>query len=347
MYVLVISTSDRGEKITNPLSTTDLNYGHFQCDTETTIRDIISIIKKESPDVVISDSVALAGGAVMVGCKLLNIPFVIRLRGDALLEERFLFWKNIKKLDMKKSIVQLMRQVMTISSLFTSDKCLPVSEYLKSRYKKITAPMSVVNTPCFMLDSDYSSQETLADSKRGDELIILAVINMHFKDKVAGLLDALEPISESLHENNNAKMYIAGDGPYLDKVEKKSQRLSDKIHTLGYIEDIDRLFSKSDVFVHFSYLDAYPSTVLEAYANKLPVVSNKCVGMVEQIDDGETGYLVELDQPNEVKNKINKLLTSKKLRQQMGSSGFKLVESNNSSEIIGQKLANEIETVVQ
>lgn len=52
------------------------------------------------------------------------------------------------------------------------------------------------------------------------------------------------------------------------------------------------LYSASDVFVSTSAWEGHPLTVIEAMRAGLPVVSYAAGGIVEQVDEGSTGYLV-------------------------------------------------------
>jgi glycosyltransferase involved in cell wall biosynthesis len=97
------------------------------------------------------------------------------------------------------------------------------------------------------------------------------------------------------------------------------------------------LYDRADIFVHFSLLDAYPSTVLEAYASRTPVVANDAVGMSEQIIDGETGYLVDIEDSESIQRIVRSLISSPKKRKALGNRGYEYATDNNSLEEIGQQ----------
>ena len=100
------------------------------------------------------------------------------------------------------------------------------------------------------------------------------------------------------------------------------------------------------MFIHFSYLDGYPSTVLEAYTTRTPVVANDAVGMSEQVIDGETGYLVDLNDPDGVASRLNDLLDSPAKRKMLGDAGYEQVESNNTTTQIGEQLRTYLSNIL-
>jgi glycosyltransferase involved in cell wall biosynthesis len=57
----------------------------------------------------------------------------------------------------------------------------------------------------------------------------------------------------------------------------------------------------------------------------LPVIGCNIGSVSEVINDNEDGYLVEFDDVNMISKKIDMLLKDKKLRTQMGESGYNKV----------------------
>jgi glycosyltransferase involved in cell wall biosynthesis len=161
---------------------------------------------------------------------------------------------------------------------------------------------------------------------------------MNYPAKVDGLLEGMDVLSELLTNRQDTSFLIAGDGAYYDLVESKAQQLPGDIRTVGFVSDIHGLYEMADVFVHFSHLDGYPSTVLESYAYQVPVVANDEVGMSEQIEDGETGLLVDLNDQNGTVGKVNTLLDDPELRNKLARNGYERVTQNNTKEVIGKKM---------
>ncbi|HYR57295.1 MAG TPA: glycosyltransferase, partial [Chthoniobacteraceae bacterium] len=99
-----------------------------------------------------------------------------------------------------------------------------------------------------------------------------------------------------------------------------------------------RLYREHDVFIHFSDLDAFPYVVLEAQASGLPVIVNRDCGMLEQVDDGRTGIIVDLADRAATEAHLRKLRDSPESRAALGAAARAHVAATYSLEAIGRGL---------
>lgn len=93
---------------------------------------------------------------------------------------------------------------------------------------------------------------------------------------------------------------------------KKINILNDRLIQLGYIssrKDIYKIYRASDVFVITSLDDNFPTTVLEAFANGIPVVGFNSGGIKEQLQQG-CGKLVENKSSEYLKSTLEEILSS-------------------------------------
>jgi glycosyltransferase involved in cell wall biosynthesis len=80
---------------------------------------------------------------------------------------------------------------------------------------------------------------------------------------------------------------------------------------------VARYYQAADVYIHAARADNFPNTVLEALACGTPVVATAIGGIPEQIDDGETGFLVSPESPEDMAAAIQQLLQDDTLHYQM------------------------------
>jgi glycosyltransferase involved in cell wall biosynthesis len=92
-------------------------------------------------------------------------------------------------------------------------------------------------------------------------------------------------------------------------------------------EDVSDYYTMSDIYIHPSYADAFPNSVLEAMLHRLPVIAYDIGGLREQIDNCGQGYIIPLGQTGVFKEKINELRQSSKKSKEYGCSGRKKVLS--------------------
>ena len=128
------------------------------------------------------------------------------------------------------------------------------------------------------------------------------------------LIEALAELSDLPWELN----LIGGDGGLLAdaKAAIKDFNLGEKVHILGYRNDIDKLMADSQIFVLSSNWEGFPLTIIEAMRAKLPVIASNVGGVNEAVINGETGYVT--NSKDELITALETLITDPLKRQQMG-----------------------------
>ncbi|MDP8212040.1 MAG: GT4 family glycosyltransferase PelF [Candidatus Zapsychrus exili] len=118
-----------------------------------------------------------------------------------------------------------------------------------------------------------------------------------------------------------AKIWIIGDAPKSKKAYKHELEvlvdrlgLKENVEFLGNRRDIPELLSSVDVAVLSTVTqEAFGRVILEAQAAGVPVVATKVGGVVDIIDDGETGLLVMPKDPEGMAKEVMRLLKDKNL----------------------------------
>ena len=140
------------------------------------------------------------------------------------------------------------------------------------------------------------------------------------------LLDAIRVLNEKTAERFILDLYgeslEAGDDGNITAIIRETN-LSDivRIHHPVYGEDKKQVFAMSDVFVLPSYHEGMPISIIEAMASGLPVIATKVGGIVDQVVEGETGYLIRPKNVDELFHALLKLIEDRELRIRMGNAG--------------------------
>ena len=98
-------------------------------------------------------------------------------------------------------------------------------------------------------------------------------------------------------------------------------RSHENIHHFDWSSDLRIAYKTADIFVLPTWREGFPNTVLEASAMRLPVVTTTAVGAVDSVIDGETGFLVPVNDAEQLAEKLQTLIINPKLRQAMGANG--------------------------
>jgi glycosyltransferase involved in cell wall biosynthesis len=90
---------------------------------------------------------------------------------------------------------------------------------------------------------------------------------------------------------------IFGDGELRPKLERQARELGVDARFRGDVPDVRERLDDVDLFVLPTRGDNLPVAILEAMASALPIVATRVGGVPELVVDGETGLLVDVDDP--------------------------------------------------
>lgn len=151
------------------------------------------------------------------------------------------------------------------------------------------------------------------------------------KDK--GVLDLIEA-AEILRSKYEGKVEFVlcgalSSNPFAVKEEELNRLCDGKyIKYLGFREDMPEQFAASDIMCFPSYYrEGVPKAVLDASAAGLPIITCDSIGCRDTVIDGVNGFLVKPKSPREVAEKLDVLLSDKKLRREMGKKSRKMAEA--------------------
>ena len=98
--------------------------------------------------------------------------------------------------------------------------------------------------------------------------------------------------------------------------------LNSRIRFLGYRQDVPELLRAADIFVLPSHREGMPRSIVEAMMSGLPVVATNIRGSREEVVNGETGFLVPVEDSDSLAATIDQLIGNVKLRRSMGAAGL-------------------------
>lgn len=149
-------------------------------------------------------------------------------------------------------------------------------------------------------------------------------------NKIKGIDLLVETFSDLVFECNDIKLVIVGpDDGYLSILKKRISEINaqDKIIYTGPLFGRDKLaaYNDSDIFVLPSTYDAFPTTILEAWACSKPVIVTRECGIAQEVN--ALGGGVVSRNKIEMKNEILTLLNNDKKRINLGKLGQEKVKA--------------------
>ena len=110
-----------------------------------------------------------------------------------------------------------------------------------------------------------------------------------------------------------AVLTVVGDGSQRQALETLAAELNLKQTSFtGRVEhdEILAYYATADVFLNASRIDNQPLSILEAFACGLPVVTTNAGGIPDIVTDGETGFVVDIDDHQTLAQRAMQLLSN-------------------------------------
>ncbi|MGB0886396.1 MAG: N-acetyl-alpha-D-glucosaminyl L-malate synthase BshA [Chitinophagales bacterium] len=202
-------------------------------------------------------------------------------------------------------------------SINKSDVVTTVSESLKKdTFENFNITNEIEVIPNFIDFTRFTKEDKDHFKKAiapNGEKILIHVSNFRKVKRVADVVCTFEKIIEG---GLKAKLLLVGDGPERVNIEQMSRdcSLCDNVTFLGKQEKIEELLAVADIFLMPSESESFGLAALEAMACEVPVISSNAGGIPEINIHGETGFLSNIgDVEDMAKNAILLLKDEEKL----------------------------------
>lgn len=121
---------------------------------------------------------------------------------------------------------------------------------------------------------------------------------------------AILAMKKVINNYPKAKLFIAGNGPELDNLINlvKENDLENNVEFLGYTLELNKYNNIAECSVACSFREGLPLNVMEAMLCKNAVVVSNNRGHRELVEDGTTGFIVEVTDIDAFADRIIKVL---------------------------------------
>jgi glycosyltransferase involved in cell wall biosynthesis len=284
-----------------------------------------NLIKEFKPDVIFIDRQRHFGLAALKT----NIPLFVHLRGN--------YWEEIKWA--KKTLYKSLPKRIAIkkweeigNECFNGAKVvLPICKYLEKIVKEHYPQKPIEVLYQGITPTNWYPQK-----------------GMNLKHPCVGLLqDAniwektkeMLTLAKVLEAMPNVMFYWAGDGPYRDQILPVLKKYDNFkwLGSLQYPDQVRQFLTEIDVYALVSGIDMSPLTLQEAQLMQKPVVATNVGGIPELMQNNETGFLVEKQNPDKIIDSLSILVNNDDQQKQMGIVGRSFIEENFSWNIIAKR----------
>ncbi|MFK7829102.1 MAG: glycosyltransferase family 4 protein [Congregibacter sp.] len=162
----------------------------------------------------------------------------------------------------------------------------------------------------------------------GEQAILLSIGHL---GEIKGHDESITALATIREQGWDVRLYIAGDGAESDYQRLqgliKSLALENAVTLLGQISNVTQWLNACDIFLLPSREEAFGLVFLEAGLCKKPCVATRVGGIPEIVLDGQTGLLVETQNPQQIQEAVRSLLESSQTMTAMGDAAYERVRS--------------------
>jgi glycosyltransferase involved in cell wall biosynthesis len=130
-----------------------------------------------------------------------------------------------------------------------------------------------------------------------------------------------ETLFRALTTLPDVELDLIGNGPGQSATEALADQLgiTGRVRFLGQRLDVAELLADAHIFVLSSRWEGFPRSTLEAMRAGLPVVVSRVGGAAEAVDDGQSGFVVEPGDREQLAERLRELVHDPDLRRRMGA----------------------------
>jgi phosphatidylinositol alpha-1,6-mannosyltransferase len=291
------------------------------------LRTVPTLVRRERVDIIQAGDLQFAGSVSRVLHRRLATPYIVYSYAEELsFAARLGGYRGVYARAAVKSVVRHAAGIVVVSD-FTIDL---LERFGADRRKtcKIIPPAY----PAPLVDPDRCAQVAAKYGIDPGANIILCLARLTNRKGQDRLVQSFPAILERVPD---AQLVIAGRGPRLEHVQALANdlRLGKRIVIAGFVptEEVPALYDLCTVFampqreLPDGDTEGCPTVFLEAGAHGKPVVGGKAGGVRDAILEGETGLIVDGDQPQEIAQAITRLLIDRDLAARLGERGRRRV----------------------
>jgi glycosyltransferase involved in cell wall biosynthesis len=123
------------------------------------------------------------------------------------------------------------------------------------------------------------------------------------------------------------RLVLVGAGPLETLLRERARVAGVDVEFPGVVpqERLPPFYGAADAFVLASFTEGHPKVLLEAMAAGLPCVASDCEGNRSLVVDGQTGLLFDPRRPDDLADRLARVLTDAALAEALGTAGRALV----------------------
>lgn len=272
-------------------------------------------LKKNYDVIIVGEYSTFTGRLITLYLSANKIPFALNIDGGYIKNDNWLK-KTVKTFFISKPTWWLSPSVESDSYL----KHYGATENSIYRYPftSVLEKDVLLNVPTVEEKNEIRKKLKITEKK------VIITVGRFIKSKGFDVL--LKSFSKAESETG---LYIVGGDPteeYLELIYKYNLK---NVHFISFLnkDELANYYKAADLFVLPTRKDVWGLVINEAMSFGLPIITtNKCVAGIELVENKENGFIVPVDNQEELSKKINTILSNETLRNKMALNSLKKIQ---------------------
>lgn len=196
---------------------------------------------------------------------------------------------------------------------------------------------------------------TCVDDKLLDDIDILRKWNTFEKqtdikllflarlERAKGIFETIKAFQILLEKRYPVLLTIAGDGKIRSELEEyvNSLNLHKRVNFTGYIRGKEKveIFNSHHIYCFpTNYGEGLPTSVLEAMAFGMPIVTTSVGGLSDIFEDNKMGFLVKSTNPDDIANSLEQLLLNRTQMIKIGRCNAEYARKHFMASVVAKKM---------
>lgn len=285
---------------------------------------IKEIIRDFKPDIVHTHAskAGALGRKAAISCK---VPVVVHTFHGHVFHSYFGKVKTRIFKEIERNLAKKSTAIIAISEKQKTELC--ELHRIAPADKTFVIPLGFDLEPFHQKRIDFRSEQR-GKLKLEEDEIAIAIIGRLAKIKNHEMFfKAMHKVLDST--TKKVRVFVVGDGMEKENVQHWAEELNAKhnksVELTSWITDIGRFNAAMDIICLTSNNEGTPVSLIEAQAACIPVVSTDVGGVSDIMLDGDTGFIVPVNDANLFAEKVLELVENEKKRQKMSQNGWTFV----------------------
>jgi len=276
--------------------------------------------------------------------RLMPVPYFISIYASEILDDQRTWRRRLK------GYLKKWRQ-----AAFNKAKGLfPISRYTARILLDFGIPEDKIHViTCGVDPQRFRPAKSPKPRKGPKKMLTVARLDLH-----KGHDRILEALAILKDQGLTPRYLIAGAGEEEFRLRRMSQKLglTEQVIFAGFIAEnqLPKVYAGADIFIMASreipgrldLIEGFGISFLEASASGLPLIAGRSGGVPDAVRDGETGILVNPDDPREIAEALKRLLDDHDLASRLGNEGRRWTLTQMSWERVAERLERSIQRLM-